>query len=739
MIESDSPPQSRRATRLWLQLEPLWVAALALLIILPSFQLGAAVIRLFGRGGQRETVEWLTFLAVLVGLPLGVFVIVHLLPRATSPGVQSIVKAALLVVVAAESAAYVAGSHWKALGASVALSLVTVALVGRGDDQRDSELGPHPDRLRWIPLTLIGTAAWMSGGSLVTWSDSVSWFLASPGRVVVFVLAFAISVLAMRSIFRPHVQRSGWSGAATILTFLGAVVLLALSFRTNPVVDLYHWAVYVGPIQALRQGAWLLWDAPAQYGIMPALIPTLFPGNAWQSFYLFQALWNVVVAFLMFWAFGGTGSSVSRIILATALTATTLFFRPREGPVLLAAQMTPSGGPVRFIWLFVMLAYVFRYYTKATKGDDRTASAESRFELYGTLIWLGSVCWSVEAAIYCSGAWFPAYLLFLIQRMSRELRSGRSRSDAMRLVLRSLALPIGGVLLIVAAVSIVYRLALGHFPDWMSYFEYALLYSGGFHSMAIDPSGSVWFLLIVFLAISTAVVIYLVRDPLHPRVMVLAAAWGGTWALSSYFVSRSHPANLLSIATFLVFAAAITLRVIADQPREPWHALMRVAILPMFVTPVALTLGHPQFVRQITTPQLSYGAFTEQIPLMEPSLNELLLEAGAKPTDPVVRIGDGRLMLPAWRQRDSRGSRVISPYSWLPKQYEIIATLPPDRRQKYIDRLAQHLRLSGWLIHSKTGGIRNYDEQLADIQRTHVETRRFENNDWIVSWYQLKQ
>jgi len=96
-------------------------------------------------------------------------------------------------------------------------------------------------------------------------------------------------------------------------------------------------------------------------------------------------------------------------------------------------------------------------------------------------------------------------------------------------------------------------------------------------------------------------------------------------------------------------------------------------------------------------------------------------------------------MLPAWRQRDSRGSRVISPYSWLPKQYEIIATLPPDRRQKYIDRLAQHLRLSGWLIHSKTGGIRNYDEQLADIQRTHVETRRFENNDWIVSWYQLKQ
>jgi hypothetical protein len=745
MMGLASPRESLGSTRLWLELEPLWIAALALLIILPGFQLGAAVIRLFGRGGQQETVEWLTYLAVLAGLPLGVFVIVQLLPRATSPRVQSMVKAALLFFVAAESAVYVAGSHWKALGASAALSLVTVAIVGLGDYWRDSEVRLHQDLLDWIPLTLIGTAAWMSAGSLVTWSDSVSWFVGSPGRVLVFVLAFAISALATRATFRPPASTSAstarrrWSGAATILTLLGAVVLLALSFRTAPIVDLYHWAVYVGPIQALRQGAWLLWDAPAQYGVMPTLIPTLLPGNAWQSFYVFQAAANVVIAFLMFWAFGGKGSSVSRIILATTLTATTLFFRPREGPVLLAAQMTPSGGPVRFIWLFVILAYVFRYYMKAMKGAGRADSSELRFELYGTLIWLGSVCWSVEAAIYCSGAWFPAYLLFLIQRTSRELRSGRSRSEVTRLLLRSLALPIGGLLLVVAAVSIVYRFGLGHLPDWTAYFEYALLYSGGFHSMGIDPSGSVWFLLIIFLAISTAVVMYLVKDPFHPRVIVLAAAWGGTWALGSYFVSRSHPANLLSIATFLVFAAAITLRVVADQPPERWHALIRVAILPMFVTPIALTLGHPQFLQQITTPQLSYRDFTEQIPLMEPSLNELLLEAGAKPTDPVVRIGDGRLVLPAWRQRDSRGARVISPYSWLPKQYEIIATLPADRRQKYIDRLAQHLRLSGWLVHSKTGGISNYSEQLADIQRTHAETRRFENKDWIVSWYELKQ
>ena len=145
------------------------------------------------------------------------------------------------------------------------------------------------------------------------------------------------------------------------------------------------------------------------------------------------------------------------------------------------------------------------------------------------------------------------------------------------------------------------------------------------------------------------------------------------------------------------------------------------------------------FASQIATPQLAYGSFTDQIPLMEPSLNKLLLEAGATPGDPVVRIGDGRLMLPAWRSSAPGKPRVVSPYSWLPKQYEIIGTLPADRRQKYINRAADHLKLSGWLIHSKSGGIADYVQQLADISTTHEETRRYENKDWIVSWYQLKK
>jgi hypothetical protein len=152
-----------------------------------------------------------------------------------------------------------------------------------------------------------------------------------------------------------------------------------------------------------------------------------------------------------------------------------------------------------------------------------------------------------------------------------------------------------------------------------------------------------------------------------------------------------------------------------------------------------LTIGHPGFVNQITTPQLAYSSFTDQIPLMESSLNEVLLKAGARAGDPVVRIGDGRLVLPAWRPTAPGNPRMVSPYSWLPKQYEIIGTLPASRRRKYIRRIAEHLRLSGWLVHTKSDGIADYAQQIADISTTHVETRRFENKDWIVSWYQLRK
>ena len=733
----DAPLDSQAVRPWWSQLEPLWVPALALLLIIPGYEWGAAIIRFFGRGGQTETVEWAVYMSTLVALPIAVALVAHVLPLVSTGNAATLVKRFLLVFLAALSAVYAVG-HLRPVAAAGAMAVITVLfLTGRSLSLADG--GPSEEKVaRVAAMLFIGTCAWMSAGSLESWSDATTWFAANPVRLVILLFSFGASVVALRADERGDAKVAG-KGVERIVAIAGVIILIAFSFRTNPVLELYHWEAYVGPVQELRQGGWLLWDSPAQYGILSILLPTLFPGNGWQSFYLFQGICNAVVALLMFRALRGVRPSIVRDIVAVALTVTTLFFRPRTASLLLAGQMTPSGGPVRFIWSFVMLAFIFSYYRRSSATAEGDSRGDVRFALWGNLIWIGSLLWSVEAAIYCSAIWFPAYLIHVLQRAASHRQAGTPTSAITLRAWVFVVAPFVGLVSIVVATSAFYRVALGHFPDWMGYVEYALLYGGGFRALPIDPSGSVWYLLIVFLAISTAVVIYLLRAPLHPRLMVLFGAWGGVWAISSYFVSRSHPANLLSITPFLVFAVAVSLMVLDREGWEPWHDLFRVAMVPIFAVPIALTIGHPGFVAQITTPQLAYGSFTDQIPLMEPSLNQLLLQAGVKPSDPVVRIGDGRLMLPAWKPTEPGKPRVVSPYSWLPKQYEIIGTLPASRRRKYIVRIADHLRLSGWLIHSKSGGIADYAQQLADISATHVETRRYENKDWIVSWYQLKK
>ena len=146
--------------------------------------------------------------------------------------------------------------------------------------------------------------------------------------------------------------------------------------------------------------------------------------------------------------------------------------------------------------------------------------------------------------------------------------------------------------------------------------------------------------------------------------------------------------------------------------------------------PVVLTLGHDHALAEITQPQLVPSAIVTQIPVMDSSLAGLLAREGVKPTDPVVMIADGRLMLPPWK---SGGTTVISDRSWLPKPYEIIGSLPAARRNVYIDRN----RISnpgGWLIHSKADTIAHFEELQQKLLEGRVESRRVENARWIVSW-----
>ncbi|MGK2962632.1 MAG: hypothetical protein ACSLFK_10875 [Gemmatimonadaceae bacterium] len=689
-------------------LQPLWIAALGIQVILGGALLLPGVIRLMGRGGATETVEWATYMAALVVFPPAVWVVGWVVPRIAGPAVASTLERLLVILVVLEFAAYaVLRANPSTIAAAIAGALATTALIVVRD---------RPRAVQSVSVALgvaCGTAAWMAGGALVYWQNALDWLTASP----LTGAALASSVLIVGFALRSWVgEESRAGGAIRVVDLVPIAFLVAFSFRTYPVVEHYHWGFFVGPIEQLRQGGTLLWDTPSQYGFLSILIPALLPGSAWQSFWFFQAVVYAIVAFLMYVSIRRLLPGIGGALTAILITLTTLFFRPRSETLLLPAQMTPAAGPFRFIWCFVMLAFLMSSHLR----PDRAR----RFVLTGTAIWIAAVMWSAETAIYVTAMWFPALLVHTLQAARRDTLtvSGTILAAARNAAYQLAAVVIAGLALFAA-----YRLAGAPGPDLLGHVEYVLLYSrSGFGALPIDPTGTIWYLIISFLIVSTVLGLHARINPLDPRLAVWAAAWGLIWAVASYFTGRSHPVNLVAIIPVLIYALASCMRLHPFTGSPHARYVLAASMVPLLAMPVTITAGHESFLSEITRRQLTPARFHEQVPAIDPELESLLIAAGARPHDAFVLASDGRLMLESW----STGE--MTTRSWLPKPFEIIGSLPEARRATYLDRNARSFAQPGWLIQSKVLAAHGGDHMLRFVDSTRTERRRFESDRWIV-------
>ncbi|MDO8502327.1 MAG: hypothetical protein Q7S20_10835 [Gemmatimonadaceae bacterium] len=707
--------------------EPLWVASTAALFVLWGYEWIPRLIRLMGRGGQTETVEWAVYMSLLAGFPLVAILVAVVLPRMFRAQAATVVKAATVIFAIWYAVLFAIDGRLGLAALALVPALVTT-FTGAPSLMGDRS----PATLAQIAiLIVVSLIAWMCAAGLVYWTRASLWFPGSPVRLIAFAVATGISLWGLPRLDLPDEPRAANGVALRVLSALLLVALVVFSFRTNPVVEFYHWGFWTGPIEQLRQGGWLLRDTPSQYGFLSILIPAAMPGSAWQSFWFYQAAVYAVVAAGMFIVLRKMRGGAGDVLLAAGAVFTTLFFRPRTATLILPAQMTPSGGPVRFLWCFVMLAWLLYSFNRRRKNGDGSLKWLA-FPFTGHLIWLCALAWSFEAAIYGSAIWFSAFAVYVIQSAYAWRREGASASSVAQRVIGAVAVPVGMAIALYGIVWAIYMAAVGAPPDLAGYVEYGLLYSRGFGALPIDTTGAVWYLLLVFFIVSTVVVHFLVEDWRDFRVVVAAGVWGGVWSLSSYFVSRSHPVNLFSITPALLFALAVLAIVLRAATRRPWHRYVRAAMVPVFAVPIAMTLGHPGLLADIGTAQLTPARFTDQLPLMDPELETLLRESGATPNDPIVRIADGRLVLPAWRGA-GKNERVMSVRSWLPKPYEMIGTLSPEQRQVYIDRAAEK-PIGGWMVQHQTDTVRWFGDHLKQIIRTHEPTRKYTRGPWSLWW-----
>src|SRR5262249_32015835 len=149
-----------------------------------------------------------------------------------------------------------------------------------------------PRRLgRALVIFVVGGLAWLVAIRFLWWSPFQTRITDSWYAHDIFIVSL---VLVLANLFRPDVPgQARGRQLAWVANCVGLLVLAWVSGRVRPLDSAasHHWGVHVGPAELLRQGGWLLWDVPIQYGFLNTLLVAWLPTeNVWQSFYLVNSL-----------------------------------------------------------------------------------------------------------------------------------------------------------------------------------------------------------------------------------------------------------------------------------------------------------------------------------------------------------------------------------------------------------------------------------------------------------------
>jgi hypothetical protein len=755
------------------ELAPLWVGGLMLLCLLVGHLLFDQWLSL-----SPKTYDWAQYLLLGTLFPL-LIVGAALLPRqrwAGSAAARAGQAGLILLVLTGVGLLVVSAGEPLILPLAAAQVLVMSGIVRRGELSQPAQL------MAGVVVAVLG---WTLATPLLWWMPLHQALHASPVAFVAFTLLLLLVCAYVAG------NRSEAGGEAVARTepesadglrlslqlrspamLAGLAVIALFCLRTDGLFDildedaaLYHWGMYVGPAELVRQGGWLLWDVPTPYGFLSVLMLALIPVAAmWQAFYLLNALLTFLVGAGLFLLLSRIRPGPVGWIVGLSTTLGALFFMPYQSQLpVIGTHQLPQGGPYRFIWCFVMLGVLL--------GELRTAPgsrAQRTYLFAGCVAWLLGILWSAETAIFGSIIWLPAYILIVLRdRVGLERRSWRSW-PVIRRAVTWLAFPpllLGGV----ASLLVAYYVArLGRLPDLRAYVDYVVAFGEGIAfeiwQPLLDPRGPVLAILLLLGLVAGAAVAVL-RGVIPLRMLSLVVGlWGALWATASYFVVHyPYPSVIVRAAPFAVIAVALLLLLAARQ-REPggWGFVLRTTAVPLLVMfPLSFAVMGAAVTNPAAAPAIvtwdravlrGDGNVERLLPSVEPALQELLDTVGVQANTPIVYGGSqfGNLM-PAWRAAD--GQRVTNTRSWLSaKPLNLMLSLPDSRKAIYTSRFIDRTRLGGWLIQRKADGrIATIDPEsnifgfgygfgadrwiFKELPRSHAPTRIYENGDWQLVWF----
>lgn len=716
-------------------LSPLWVVGVGLLCLAAGYLVSPFFTPVFARAGV-----WLPYLLLGTLFPTVLAVVVvgrragHTLPVAWSL-ISIIVSCIAIVIFAGPVHAFVA------MGIAQLQTLICAVIFRKSKAASSHDL-----------LTLLGFSffAWVVCLELLTWDGLTarippSWSLLLIGAIV--------SVATCWWMFG-DAWVSGRFGVLSIrlLNIVAFTTIAAASFRTDGlfVTDglgedgtFHHWGAFVGAADAVRQGGWLLWDVPSLYGFLSPLVLAEFPApSTWQSLYLLNGLLTTLLGIWMFLRLRAVHPSVygSLFALVAVLVVVFLSIYP---PHLSPEHFFPQSGAYRFVWCYVLIG-VLEWESRQVPGSSR----QRLTLIMGTICWALSALWSAESAVYGTVIWIPALAIIVVRDhlMVKERRAWRSALG--RVLFPPLLLTI-----LTAVIVLFYRRFLGRGPDFRAYFEAVLAFSdttvsdltGLYDPTSFARTIAIGVLVVVILA---AVSVAFVSRQGSLRYLPLACGSAfGVWALLSYPVGEVFQFAIYRIVPFMILAMAILLSVampnLASRGAEVWSDAFKVTFVTILATLLTTTIANASelggYVRAIRSEPFIGQDITAGLPLVDPSLESLLVEAGVSSNDQIFYAGSdfGNLM-PRWTPAGA-DAPLIGSQQWLTGQPVTMVFLSDMRKQVYMARDAERNPVGGWLVERRQAdsvvfGIGDWFFQ--QVARNFVPTRIAENADWRVTRYE---
>lgn len=464
-------------------------------------------------------------------------------------------------------------------------------------------------------------------------------------------------------------------------------LLFVISFRYDSLFvpgSEYHWEYFVGVVQTIRNGGWLLWDTPSQYGFLNIILASIIPTeSAWQAFYIFQGiLLSIVSMSLYLTVICNTARACCQRLVVFAIIFMSMFF---ADPDLIGPYPFPSSSVVRFffVYIFVLSIFVFPKYG-------------SRQALILATIWSFSVIWSAESAVYGTAIYLFVYFGLLFQAI-------RSKLD-ITLIYKYVFLAILSLSIVLSTIYLFYLIRLEYAPDYFAYFEHAVGYAQGFGYVPFPLSGPANILLFVFIGV-LILFFNAIKQSAYDSdrcIAPLAALAGCIWGVSTYYIGRPVSQNVTAIVPIIMMVTMLAL-ILSNRTGQVIYTLpIRAIALPLiFIT--IIPVFNPNWIDNLIRIRTFTSSVIEGLPKASVDLQKLISQYSPSPEALMVYYGDDAappIFFGKFAQFNEK--------NWLPIPLQLLEVPVSEvRRTQYLQRYICRKRLDDVLLINKKNELIN--------------------------------